>query len=122
MDEKTLELIQMNDAGQLAEQALELITAIATQKRELDRAEKAIKGKLMGVMGAHKVDSIKTDAVTISLCKGNAGKTVENFDLAGFRRDFPELESVVLLYTSVEEKPPTAPSIKIQVKKSKEEI
>lgn len=121
MDKRTLDLIRLDDKGQLAVQALDVITAIEEQKRELDRAQKAIKDKLMGIMGANGIDNIKTDRVTISVNKGSAGKTIEHFDLDAFLTDFPEMRDAALLYTSVEEKAPTAPSIRIMLKKAKEE-
>lgn len=121
MDKKTLDLIRLDDKGQLAVQALDVITAIEEQKRELDRAQKAIRDKLMGIMGTNGIDNIKTDRITISMNKGSAGKTVEKFDLDAFLADFPGMRDAALLYTTVEETAPTAPSIRIMLKKAKEE-
>lgn len=42
----------------LTADAIELIATVAAQKRDIDRAEKLIKAKLLGVMGANAVSNL----------------------------------------------------------------
>lgn len=97
---------------ELTEQAVELIATVTQQKRDLDRAEKMIKEKLMGVMGANGVMKFECERLAVSVVTPIA-KPHEEFDLEALKRDFPEIAEA---YTHTVAGEPKAPYIKITVR------
>jgi hypothetical protein len=96
----------------LTADAIELIATVAAQKRDIDRAEKLIKAKLLGVMGANAVSKFECDRISAALVTP-ASKPREELDVEGLTRDFPE---IVAAYTRKVEGDPKAPYIKITVR------
>lgn len=113
MDGNDLSLIKIDpETNQLAADAVEWIAAISQQKKDLDRADKLIKSKLMGVMGASGVMKFECDRLAVSVVTP-AAKTREEFDLEALKKDFPE---IAMAYTKTVEVPAAAPYIKITVR------
>lgn len=98
--------------NELTTQAVDLIATVTQQKRDLDRAEKMIKDKLMGVMGARGVMKFECDQLTVSVVTP-AAKPHEEFDIESLKKDFPE---IAMAYTRKVEGEPKAPYIKITVR------
>lgn len=113
MEQEIKDLIAFEPGTQeLTEQAVELIATVTQQKRDLDRAEKMIKEKLMGVMGANGVMKFECERLAVSVVTPTA-KPREEFDLEALKRDFPEIAEA---YTRTVEGEPKAPYIKITVR------
>lgn len=113
MEQDIKELIAVEPGTQdLTAQAVELIATITQQTRDLDRAEKMIKEKLMGVMGANGVMKFECEQLAVSVVTPTA-KPHEEFNLEALKRDFPEIAEA---YTHTVAGEPKAPYIKITVR------
>lgn len=113
MEQETLnEIALIPGTQELSARAVEMIATVTQQKRDLDRAEKMIKEKLMGVMGANGVTKFECDRLAVTVVMP-ATKPREEFDLEGLKKDFPEIAEA---YTHMAEGEAKAPYIKITVR------
>lgn len=97
---------------QLTPQSAEFIATVVQQKHDLDRAEKMIKERLMGIMGANGYMKAECDQMVVTVVTPGA-KPHEEFDLEGLKRDFPEIAEA---YTHMVAGEAKAPYIKITVR------
>lgn len=94
----------------LTAESIEYIDAVTRQAAALDREVKAIKTKLLGLMGAHGISKIETDTTLITLVVPETPKPREVFDMESFKRDNEFLYSC---YVTTEQPDPKSPYIKI---------
>lgn len=113
MEQEFRDLIRIDpETHDLVADAAEMIAAVAQQKKDIEKADKAIKDKLMGVMGAAGVMKFENDRLAVSVVTP-AAKTRQEFDLEALKQDFPEIAEA---YTKTVEVPAAAPYIKITVR------
>lgn len=94
----------------LTADSIEYIDAVTRQAAALDREVKAIKTKLLGLMGANAISKIETDTTLITLVVPEASKPREVFDVEAFKRDNEFLYSC---YVTTEQPAIKSPYIKI---------
>ncbi len=113
MEQETRDLIRIDpETHELVADAVEMICTVSQQKKELDRADKAIKDKLMGVMGAAGVMKFENERLAVSVVTP-AAKVKQEFDFEALKQDFPEIAEA---YMRTVEVPAAAPYIKITVR------
>lgn len=97
---------------QLTSESAEWIATVIQQKRDLERAEKMIKERLMGIMGANGYMKAESETMIATVVTPET-KPHEEFNLEALKRDFPEIAEA---YTHTVEGEPKAPYIKITVR------